>query len=69
MGVPIDDITKGKTPLHLAAQKGNLTTMAIPIAAGAALDVQSYQGETPLHLAARNMQPEAVEVLLAASSN
>lgn len=49
MNVAIED---GQTPLHKAAQSGNLRIAEFLVACGAKVGVAAVNGVTPLHLAA-----------------
>ena len=64
---PIQNAASAKhlcTPLHLAAERGNIPLMKLLVRHGAPVDAESrYQG-TPLHLAAREAKKEAVRFLL-----
>ncbi|XP_069705573.1 serine/threonine-protein phosphatase 6 regulatory ankyrin repeat subunit C-like [Periplaneta americana] len=52
------------TPLHVAAEKGNLRTLEILLAADAAVDKKNKYGRTPLHSAARLGHTAVVRRLL-----
>ncbi|WP_341764122.1 ankyrin repeat domain-containing protein [Candidatus Tisiphia endosymbiont of Beris chalybata] len=54
----------GFTPLHLAAERGNINAISILHEKGAALDAQNNTGATPLHVAASTGQVEALKTLL-----
>ncbi len=62
----------GRTPLHIAAESGNVQAMTNLLSAGAEVNVQVRSdekrspewGNTPLHLAARDGRVEAVKLLL-----
>lgn len=52
------------TPLHAATVSGNLKTVRLLIAHGAALDVSQKDKLTPLHIAAENGNTSIVRLLL-----
>ena len=63
----------GYTPLHFAAERGDVAAIGILVGAGSDLQAQAVYGfrtkttgETPLHLAARHDHGDAVGALLAA---
>ena len=67
-GAPADRPTRVEraTPLHWAAEQGNVQAMRILLDHGADLHAQQLSGATTLHLAAgRSRNPEAVRLLLA----
>ena len=53
----------GRTPLHWAADSGNVGTAFALLAAGAKQNLVDRHGNTPLHLAANTKNPNVVEVL------
>jgi hypothetical protein len=53
-----------RTPLHWAAQLGNMDMIKLLIDHGANKDAQDVDGNTPLHLAARNVKINAIKYLL-----
>ncbi|KAL2555794.1 Ankyrin repeat domain-containing protein 50 [Forsythia ovata] len=55
---------EGRTPLHLAASKGQLESAKVLVSAGAQVDFQSKDGRTALHRAAANGDRRMVEMLL-----
>ncbi|HEX8522693.1 MAG TPA: ankyrin repeat domain-containing protein [Tepidisphaeraceae bacterium] len=75
-GTPPDRIdgrdAVGRTPLHIAAEAGDIKTMQALVERGADVNVQvksdEYEnadwGNTPLHLAARNGKTDAVQYLV-----
>jgi ankyrin repeat protein len=52
------------SPLHAAAQNGNLAAAQVLVQAGADLQSRDSQGKTPLHLAARNGNSHIMDYLL-----
>ncbi|KAL3818946.1 hypothetical protein ACJIZ3_004851 [Penstemon smallii] len=60
--------SKGYTPLHYAAEKGNEDILECLITNGAIIDHESETG-TPLHWAAAKGNKEAVKLLLARNAN
>ena len=59
----------GETPLHIAAEKGHVTTLLILIDAKAPIEGKNDAGITPLGVAAKANQKETVSRLLAAGAN
>ena len=59
----------GNTPLHYAAQSGNLTLMKLLLDSRAAIDSANTDNESPLHFAARAGQPRAVQFLVQAGAD
>ncbi len=59
----------GNTPLHNAAQAGNVDLMTKLIALGADVAAVNAKGQTPLHCAALSKNSAAVKVLLDAQAN
>ena len=55
----------GKTPLHLAVERGGIDIVALLIAKGADVNAQDKHGNTPLQAAAENGRKEYAELLLA----
>jgi predicted acylesterase/phospholipase RssA/ankyrin repeat protein len=53
-----------KTPLHLAAQTGDVRMIEFLFKKGAKLDSKDKDGNTALHLAAKNVHPEAIWCLV-----
>ena len=61
---------EGRTPLMVAAGKGNSEVVAVLLERGATTRaVDDIDGETPLHLAADSGSEEVVEMLLAAGAD
>lgn len=54
----------GRTPLHRAAQSGNMELLLLLIDKGAIVDAESEEGHTPLHFGAFAGQISAITVLL-----
>lgn len=55
----------GKTPLHRAAESGDVATVKQLLATGKVIpDFKDRNGNTPLHLAAKNGNGEIVRLLL-----
>ena len=59
----------GNTPLHHAAQNGNVANVALLLNAGVEVDVRNDGGQTPLHLAASNENPAVAALLLEAGAD
>ena len=60
----------GMTPLHHAAQAGDIAAIEALLAGGANVNAKAeYYGATPLHDAAAHGSPSAVEALLAGGAN
>lgn len=55
---------KGRTPLHLAAEKGNIRCARVLVEGGADVNARCHDGRTPLHRAAANGDRGMVEMLL-----
>lgn len=55
----------GFTPLHVAAEGGDVDLVHVLLEAGARLDIENHEGVTPLNIAAQWEQTEVVEKLLA----
>ncbi|HVL10010.1 MAG TPA: ankyrin repeat domain-containing protein [Burkholderiaceae bacterium] len=60
---------QGLTPLHCAAQRGQLSAIQSLLQHGADLHCVDAQGMTPLHHAARNGHLDAVNLLLTSGAN
>ena len=58
-----DKSNRGNTPLHLAAQEGNLNSVASLLSPQTNLNVTNLDGQTPLHLAAINGHSQVVKLL------
>jgi ankyrin repeat protein len=58
-----------RTPLHLAALHGNLTTASYLVAWGENLNCLDSQGNTPLHLAAASQGYKIVRLFIAKGAN
>lgn len=58
----------GRTPLHVAALRGDDDVVAYLLAAGAAVDATTQNGWTPLQIAAKNGQQNVAGRLLAAGA-
>lgn len=54
----------GKTPLHLAAERGNLVAVTELLQAGATVDVKDQDGDTPLHDSFKRYRLEVGQRLL-----
>ncbi len=54
----------GTTPLHLAADQGNIQIATLLLNAGAAVNLQNNEGQTPLHLAIIKDSLEMANLLL-----
>ena len=52
------------TPLHWAAEKGNIQCIRLLVDAGADMDAPGEYGWVPLHIAARDNQPSAITCLV-----
>jgi len=59
----------GKTPLHMAAEKGHKKTAEILIRQGADVNAEMRNGETPLHLAAEYGHKEMAQLLIEQGAN
>ena len=58
----------GKTPLHMAAWRGNLEAVQVLLDARANPKAKDKRGKTPLHWAADGGHAEVVQALLAAGA-
>ncbi|KAI0549975.1 ankyrin repeat-containing domain protein [Xylaria curta] len=58
-----------QTPLHVAAQKGQLAIANILIKAGSPLNAKDYHGQSPLHYAARKEDTELYKLLVNSGGN
>ena len=56
--------SQGKTPLHLAAQKGFEKSIEVLVKAGAQVNAKDLYDDTPLHLAVRNGHLKSCKALL-----
>ncbi len=59
---------RGRTPLHLAADRGHADVAEALLAAGADANAKADDGSTPLHLAAEGGRADVAEALLAAGA-
>lgn len=63
---------EGKTPLHLAAEKGFINIVKIILShqlKNDLINIQDKKGNTPVHLAAKNNHPSVVSALLKNGAN
>ena len=58
-----------QTPLHLAAQFGQLAVCGLLLELGASLDSTDDHGQKPIHLAAQSNKPEVVKLLVTKRPN
>lgn len=58
----------GRTPLHFAAQTGNIGVISMLLAAGADVKAKCMYGRTPLHVATCARQVDAMKALIAAGA-
>ena len=63
-GAPFTTDWLGTSPLHLAAQHGNLNTAEVLLRAGCSRDARTKVDKTPLHVASTEGHSEIVELLL-----
>ncbi len=64
-GADINAITRwGRTPLHIAAERGNVRLVEFLIEHGAMIDPMSHTRNTPLHEAIEGNHKKVVELLL-----
>lgn len=61
--------SRGRTPLHIAAEKEDAGLAAFFISLGAVVDAVDNQGRTPLGISAAQHDPEVAKVLNAAGAN
>ncbi|XP_017781810.1 PREDICTED: serine/threonine-protein phosphatase 6 regulatory ankyrin repeat subunit A isoform X2 [Nicrophorus vespilloides] len=54
----------GQTPVHVAAQYGNLQTLEFLLEDGGDPQYKNKKGETPLHLACKGCRPDVVQHLI-----
>jgi ankyrin repeat protein len=59
----VQQTTRGFTPLHMAASRGNKAMAELLLAHGAKINAISKEGATPLHLAAKQNRQEMAEFL------
>lgn len=64
-GAKVDTATNQSTPLHTAAQKGDIAMMTTLCEAGANLEARDYHKATPLVIALQYNHDDAVKMLLA----
>lgn len=58
-------IGNGDSPLHLAAEYGNLKIVKLLLSIAAVnKEAQNYKKETPLHKATRSNQPDVISCLI-----
>ena len=55
--------SSGRTPLHLAALKGNITIVEYLLTKGAEINVKDNRGYTPLHWAVQYGRKDVVALL------
>lgn len=55
---------ENRTPLHLAAQAGQLSVCSTLLSMGANANAHDLRGQTPLHLAAESDHPDVVKLFL-----
>lgn len=58
-----------QTPLHWAAQEGQLNAVCLLLSYGVNINNQNINGDTPLHLAVKGAHLEVIKVLIAAGAN
>jgi len=68
-GLPSQDISQGKTPLHLAAETGHLPILALLLQNGAKVNASDDNGQTALHHAAQQGHAQIAELLLERGSD
>ena len=59
----------GQTPLHLAAERGNLAVVRLLLGAGTSLEAYDQHGTAAIHLAAANGHAATVALLLDMGAN
>ena len=57
----------GTTPLHMAADGGNVTCIQLLLDKGADINCRNFVGFSPLHFAAREGRDDAIKLFLEAS--
>jgi ankyrin repeat protein len=60
---------RGRTPLHLAVERGDAELAAFFLALGAGADAADHEGRTPLGIATENLDPGTALILVAAGAN
>jgi ankyrin repeat protein len=59
----------GVTPLHIAAERGELHIISLLLDSGAEIDARGEEGHTPLHEAVLRGHTEAVKLLMTRGAN
>ena len=65
LNLSVGQISPGASPLHVAAESGNVGALTALIDHGVEADLSALSGETPLIMAASSGKTKAVELLLA----